>query len=133
MPIGDRGADIDHVVIGPAGVLTLNAKHHPDGMVWVGGDTFLVNGQRQPYVRNSRYESRRVARLLARACGFPAPCRGVVVPVGCTITVKQQPQDVAVVGRRDLRRWLGALPQVLRDGDIEQVFAQARRSSTWRA
>jgi hypothetical protein len=23
-------ADIDHVVIGPAGVFTVNAKHHPD-------------------------------------------------------------------------------------------------------
>jgi hypothetical protein len=28
IPIGDNSADIDHLVIGPAGVFSLNAKHH---------------------------------------------------------------------------------------------------------
>ena len=28
VPVGDRGSDIDHVVIGPAGVFTINAKNH---------------------------------------------------------------------------------------------------------
>lgn len=30
VPVGERGADIDHVAIGPGGVFTLNAKHYPD-------------------------------------------------------------------------------------------------------
>jgi hypothetical protein len=29
VPAGDAGADIDHVVIGPGGIFTLNTKHHP--------------------------------------------------------------------------------------------------------
>src|SRR4051812_26505092 len=29
VPVGDRGSDIDHVVLGPGGVFTINAKHHP--------------------------------------------------------------------------------------------------------
>ena len=36
IPVGSNGSDIDHVVIGPGGVFTLNAKHHP-GQVSVGG------------------------------------------------------------------------------------------------
>jgi nuclease-like protein len=28
VPVGEKGADIDHVVIGPGGVFTLNAKNH---------------------------------------------------------------------------------------------------------
>jgi hypothetical protein len=63
--VGDHGSDIDHVVIGPAGVFTVNAKHHPNTSIWVGGDTFMVNSQRVPYVRNSRHEARRAARRLS--------------------------------------------------------------------
>ncbi len=29
VPVGDRGSDIDHVVIGPGGVFTVNTKTHP--------------------------------------------------------------------------------------------------------
>lgn len=67
---GNRGSDIDHVVIGPGGVFTVNAKNHPHTNVWVGGDTFMVNGQRLPYVRNSRFEARRAARMLTEHVGF---------------------------------------------------------------
>src|SRR5680860_1213119 len=31
IPVGDRGSDIDHVIVGPGGVFTVNAKHHPKG------------------------------------------------------------------------------------------------------
>jgi hypothetical protein len=44
IPVGDRGADIDHLVIGPGGVFTLNTKHHPKGKVWVAENALLVNG-----------------------------------------------------------------------------------------
>ena len=29
IPVGDRGSDIDHLLIGPGGVFTVNAKNHP--------------------------------------------------------------------------------------------------------
>ncbi|MBO0901763.1 NERD domain-containing protein [Cellulomonas sp. zg-ZUI222] len=70
--VGQRDADIDHVVIGPAGVFTVNAKHHPHASVWVRGDTFMVNGRRVPYVRNSRHEAGRASRLLTEHAGFPS-------------------------------------------------------------
>ena len=34
------GGDIDHVVVGPPGVFTLNTKHHPEKTVWVSGDVY---------------------------------------------------------------------------------------------
>ena len=98
VPVGERGSDIDHVVIGPGGVFTINAKHHPGAKIWVGGDTFMVNGQRQPYIRNSRHEAKRAARLLSASCGFPVEVAGLVVPVRADdVTVKQAPDDVLVV------------------------------------
>jgi len=132
VPIGQNGSDIDHVVIGPGGVFTLNAKHHPGGKIWVGGNTFLVNGVNQPYIRNSRFEATRAAKLLTAACGFPVSVMGVVVPVGADeLNVKTQPADVYVVNRMRLVNWFSGLPLVLDDACVETIFEAARRSTIW--
>lgn len=132
VPVGERGADIDHVVIGPGGVYTVNAKHHPGARVWVAEDTVLVNGHYQPYVRNSRHEAKRAAVLLSAACGFPVEVLGLVVPVGAKdVTVKRPPNGAFVVPRRQVARWLSQRRQVLDERVIEAVYDIARRSTTW--
>lgn len=133
IPVGEKGSDIDHLVIGPGGVFTLNAKHHPRARVWVRGDTFMVNGKRLPYIRNSRHEAKRASHLLTDACGFPVQVGGVVVPVGAdNLSVKDPPPDVAIVNRMQLRRWLCHQPPVLALGQVDAIFDAARRSITWR-
>ena len=92
----------------------------------------MVNGQRQPYIRNSRHEATRASRLLTHACGFPVFAAGVVVPVGAdAVTIKTPPADVHVVNRRALRRWLSSLPPVLALDGIETIYGAARLGSTW--
>ncbi len=132
VPVGSRGSDIDHVVIGPPGVFTLNAKHHPGAKVWVRGDTLMINGQRQPYIRNSLHEAARAGRLLSTVCGFPVVVTGVVVPVGADdVTIKALPTDVHVINRMRLARWLGERPPVLSEETVDLIFDMARRSTTW--
>ena len=96
--LSESGTDLDHLVIGPAGVFSLNTKYHPNANVWVAGETFLVNGQRQDYVRASRAEGRKVARLLTRACGFEVEVTPVIAVVGAAdgFKVKEQPAGVVV-------------------------------------
>jgi hypothetical protein len=133
VPVGTRGSDIDHVVIGPGGVFTLNTKHHPRARISVRGDAMLVNGTRQPYLRNSRHEAERAARLLTAACGFPVEVTGVVVPVNASdVVVKQAPVGVHVVNRRRFGRWLRGRAHVLDAATIEVIYDVARRPSTWR-
>jgi hypothetical protein len=134
VPVGDRGSDIDHVVIGPGGVFTINAKHHPDANVWVGGNTCMVNGHRLPYIRNSRHEAKRAGRLLSSALGWSVQATGVIAIVGAHrgFTVKEQPSDVHVVTRKRIARWLTSLPTVLTMGQVEAIYAAGRRSDTWR-
>lgn len=85
-------------------MFTLNKKYHPGARLWVGRDTFMVNGIRRPYIRNSLHEAVRASRLLGAAVGHPIAVRGVVVPVGAAdLTIKEPPVDVAVVPRRRLR------------------------------
>lgn len=130
--VGKNGSDIDHLVIGPGGVFTINAKHHPGAKVWVGGNTMLVNGHRQPYVRNARHESSRASRLLSAAVGFEVDVRGIVAVVGADdLRIKAQPEDVAVVARRRLRRWLLNFRSDLGPDAVDTILRAARRSTTW--
>ena len=130
--VGSRGADVDHVVIGPTGVFTINAKHHPQAKIWVGGHTVLVNGRRHPYVRNSRHEAKRAARLLTASAGFPVDVHGVIAVVNAAkITVKRQPDDVHVLTHRELQRWLGSRRPSLSDDAVDHLYRVARKSTTW--
>jgi hypothetical protein len=135
VPVGDRSSDIDHVVIGPAGVFTINTKNHPQSNVWVRGDTFKVNGSNQHYVRNSRHEAQRAARLLSAAAGFDVAVRGVIAVMGANrgFTVKEQPRDgaVRVVTRREVANDLGRLERVLGEPSIGRIYDVARHLSTW--
>jgi hypothetical protein len=134
--VGERGADIDHLVVGPGGVFAVNAKHHPDATVWVAGETFMVNGRRANYVRNSRHEARRVARQLTEQLGSPVAATGVIAVVGAHrgFEVKEQPHDDAVVvlARTRVSQYLRSRPTSLSDTDIAAIYEVARRSTTWR-
>ena len=127
VPIGDRGADIDHVVIGPPGVFTLNAKRHKDGTATVYEKTIYVNGEKVQYLRNSRYEAGRASNLMSAACGFEIAVTPMIVFVDLAeFTVKQQPPDVHVINRRALVDWLLSLPTVLDPRAVEVIWANAR-------
>lgn len=130
--VGTRGSDIDHILIGPAGVFTLNAKCHPGAKAWVGERSVMVNGQRTRYLRNARFEAERATRLLTAACGFEVAVRACVVFVDLQIfDVKQMPPDVQVTTRKRLLPWLMSLPCSLEIGAIEAIHAKARFASTW--
>jgi len=129
--LSEQGTDLDHLVIGPAGVFCINTKNHPKHKVWVGGDVFMVNGQRQTYVRASRSEGRKVSRLLSAVCPFELTVKPVIAVVNAELEVKQQPADVSVVGRRWLAKWLRSQPPRLGPTEVELVFDAARRSTTW--
>lgn len=132
VPIGNRGADIDHLLIGPPGIFTINTKNHPRASIWVHHDTVKVNGSNHPYVRNSRNEARRVQRLLANGLGWTPPVAGIVVVLADKLTVKSQPGDgVWVVGSRRVAGWVRRQGQVLSPEHVQQVYAVARRSTTW--
>jgi hypothetical protein len=130
--VGEKGTDIDHIVIGPAGVFTLNTKRRRHGHAWVADRAIRVNNQRTDYLRNSRHEGSRASRLLSAAHGSPIDVRPVIVFVGLNeFEVKQQPPDVHVTTRKRLVEWLDELPIVWDSAKIDAVFETARRSTTW--
>jgi len=91
IPVGERESDIDHLVIGPAGVFTLNTKNHSRAKVWVAERSFLVNGQRTNYLRNARHEAARASRLLSKACAMDVAVEPVIVVLAAELTIKAPP------------------------------------------
>ncbi|ANJ28105.1 nuclease-related domain-containing protein [Agromyces aureus] len=98
VPIGTGKSDIDHVVIGPSGVFTINTKHHEGKEVWVGAKRLLVNGQRTDHLRNAEFEAKRAAQRLSAATGTPVAVTPVIVIVAARrLTIREQPANVRVL------------------------------------
>jgi hypothetical protein len=70
--------------------------------------------------------------MLSRACGFTVPAEGVIAIVNASEVKVKTPQDVHVVPRRQIARWLLRHGDVLDDARRAAVFEAARRSTTWR-
>lgn len=132
IPVGSRGSDLDHLVVGPGGVFAINAKHHPKAKVWAGGATFMVNGARYPYLRNSRYEAQRAADLLTAACKFSVHVEAMIVTVNALdVTVKGATGGVHVLSHDRLVDWLLRHGNVFSAATVQVIHDQARRSTTW--
>lgn len=135
IPVGERGSDIDHLLIGPGGVYTVNTKNHPGGRVWVGEHAIRVNGQPTHYLRNSRFEADRVRKALLRHLGEEVPVRAVLVFLTGSlvpqVTIKQMP-DVLVLDRTEVPGVFKRAPRRLSPELIARTYEVARRSSTWR-
>ncbi|WP_315551628.1 nuclease-related domain-containing protein [Microbacterium aurum] len=132
VPIGTRGADIDHVIVGAPGVFTINAKFHEGARVWVGSRRLLVNGQKTDHLRNTRYEVTRTQKLLSAAVGTEVPVRGAIVIVSAKqITIREQPDDVAVLEAQRLVRWLNNQKAVLNPTQVATIATAVREAATW--
>lgn len=127
-----RGVDIDHLLIGPGGVFSVNTKHHPNKTVWVGDHVARVNrGKPKPYPRKSRAEAERVRRVLERYCDFPVPVQPVLVFVGTTdVKVAATQLTVRVYREREVSA-LAPLPAVLTPIQAEQIYNVARHREAW--
>jgi hypothetical protein len=91
VPVGGGTSDIDHVVVGPAGVFTINTKYSPGKKIWVGGYGLYVDGFPQQYVRNSVSEAARASDLLSRAVGMTVPVTGLIVFVDAGSMTRKAP------------------------------------------
>lgn len=97
MPLGAKDSDIDHVLIGPGGAFTLNAKHHAGQKVWVGEHAVLGAGRKKHHLPHARHEAARAEKLLTDPVGESVPITPIVVFVGQEqLTVKQSPAAVVV-------------------------------------
>lgn len=134
LPVGTQDTDIDHLVVGPGGVFTINTKHHADRSIWVAGRTLLVDGQRQQYIPAATGEAGKVAKLLAGRLPHPVAVHPLLVFVDPKrVTVKERPERVRVLNSHEVRRWLREQPAVLSAEAVAEVLAVVDDPASWRA
>ncbi len=130
VPVGERGANIDHLVVGPGGVFTINTKNLT-GKAWVGPRSLLVNGHKTDYLPKAAAEARRASRLLSAALGRPVEVRGALALIVDELTIKEMPADVYVGPARGVKRWLLDQPAILRDREVLEIAGAAHKPETW--
>lgn len=132
VPVGAGASDIDHVLVGPAGVFTLNTKNHAGKKVWVGERAILVDGHRQHYLSHARHEAARAAKRLSAVVGEQVPVTPVLVLIEPKdLTIKQRPAGVHVITDRRLLRWLRRRRPALAPEQVARITAAAVVPKTW--
>ncbi|WP_223360619.1 nuclease-related domain-containing protein [Leifsonia sp. ZF2019] len=132
LPVGSGDADLDHLVVGPAGVFVIDTTHHRGARVWVAQRSMRVNGATAPSLRNADLEASRVRGLLATA-GIQAPVRAVVAVVGAKeLRIRQRPRSVEVVRGEELVSWLTRRPPVTDAAAVDAVTRLVDEPGTWR-
>ena len=133
VPVGSGTSDIDHVLIGPGGIFTINTKNHSGQRVWVGGEQLLVNGHRTNHIRDARFEARRASKLLSPGAGDPADVTPVIAVVdpGSLTFGRKRPDGILVLSSSQLARTVTRRKRRLSDAAIQTYVALAEQRGTW--
>ena len=130
--LSESGTNLDHLVVGPPGVFSLNTKHHPKKKAVVTEKGFRLNGYRTNYLPVAASEAHKVARLLGTAFGHEVYVRPVIVVMGAELEVRSAPSDVSVIRRRDLPKWFKKLPEIHTQPEVDELRRVATEPLTWR-
>ena len=130
--VGDRGANIDHLIVGPGGVFTVNAKNLT-GKVWVASGSIRHNGHPTDYLSKAVREAERARRLLSAAVAHGIHVRPVIAILADGWTIREMPPDVFVGAPRGVKNWMLHQPVVLTPVQITTICTAAAKPATWQA
>jgi hypothetical protein len=133
VPIGKNDTDIDHILVGPGGIFTINTQHPCGKHIWVGARAVIVSGHKKAYLPAAEHEAERVTTVLRERMPLVAPAQPVVVLVDAKqISFRARPAQVKVLDARGLVDWLEKLQPVLSDDEIAEAVVILDSPATWR-
>ena len=133
IPVFDGRSDIDHLLVGPGGVWTVNAKLHANHAVRVNGDRMSVGRSMVDYVGASRREAQLVTRVLKEG-GFDVPAHSAIaLELGKSgyLTVVTAPHGVLVGTTSEVVAALRLFSGELERDTIYAIFAHLRQRQSW--
>jgi len=134
VPIGAGTKDVDHLVIGQAGVFAINTKHHSAASVWVGDHILRINNQNKRYLSAAASDANDVSRRLAGKVGFEVPVTPVLAMLNARTIDDKRANDqrsIAVVDASRLVAWLRAQPPRLTATQVDLLTLAAEEPQTW--
>jgi hypothetical protein len=133
VPVGRGETDIDHLVVGPTGVFSINSKNHSGQRVFVGGGSFMIGGQRTSHIHKSLSEGKRATKLLSYAASCPILVQPLLVVIADQIKRGSKPAPVVVLTPGMVRLWILSLPQVHSAEAVRYLAMVAEDRATWHA
>jgi hypothetical protein len=134
VPIGARTKDVDHLVIGPGGVFSINTKHHAGASIWVGDHAIRVNNFDDHYGNQSARDGADVARRLTAKTGFPVvvtPTLAFLDPKSITDRSSAAERRISAVEASRLVAWLRSRPRAYSDTELALIKIAAEEPETW--
>ena len=129
-PIGRRGARVDHIVVGPFGVLCLTGLHQR-GRVTVTDKDCIADGGRLDVASKTRGQATAVGARLKAVSGLACTPHPVVVMIGAQLTLQAQPKGVTILTDDALPLWLRSLPQALDEVEQRVLSNAVADAGTW--
>ncbi|WP_156160883.1 nuclease-related domain-containing protein [Demequina maris] len=126
--------DVDHLVIGPPGLVVINTKNHTGRRVVVGADGLRVDGVERDHLPQIGRQSRVVANHVRDVTHLSVPTVAVVAVVvskTSDLEVSSSPADVRVVASGSLVETLESLEVHQTPTDSEQLFEMLRIADAW--
>lgn len=134
IPVGKKDADVDHVVVGPGGIFTINTKHHAGKNVWVRDRALWVAGQSTHYIGYAESEAKSLTGALRRSLPWIPDAQPLVVIVNAKeIKERKAPQVVHVDGGRTVGRWIRKRRAQLTPDAVARIVDVINDPRTWRA
>lgn len=133
IPLYDGRADIDHLLVGPGGVWTINAKSHGSLPILVNRDRMSVGRTFVDHIQAARWEAEVVSQLVATH-GFPVPVQPAValdISVGTNFHVTSEPEGVVVDRVEHVCEAIERSQGDLSQSEVNALFALLRRRTTW--
>ncbi|TCK63111.1 nuclease-related domain-containing protein [Curtobacterium sp. PhB136] len=131
VPVGAGDGDIDHVVVGPTGVFSINTKNHADRSVWVGGHTLVISGRKLPHVQKSLKEGAKASQLLSAAAGGPIRVQPLLVIESARLKFGDKVPAVPVLRPHEVARHVNSQPRVHSDAAVRYLSMLAEERGTW--
>lgn len=123
---------VEHLLVGPPGVVAIGIHNHRGGTVWVGERTMIVDGEAQPGLAVAEAQRRAVEQRMSRALGSPmgvVPCLLIVDPL--ELEARARSRDTVVLRSAQLRGWLARLPRLHSQAVVDRCSTAAADPGTW--
>lgn len=125
LPAPGASGDLDHIVVGPAGLFAITTRYVDGDRVFVADDYLLARGDRTPFARESIAAARRTAQLAGRTLPPSLAVRPVLVIAGArAVRIGARARAVDVRDVTAVRAWLESQPEVLDARTVERVAAR---------
>jgi superfamily II DNA helicase RecQ len=130
LPLGAQGVSLDHLVVGPGGVIALNTES-VTGTVKVGSHAVLVGGRSTQFVRKARLNADLVKRQLQESTRNPVRVDAAIVFVNGCNPDPSPVGDVTVLSLDVIVSWLVSLRSVVNPKILATIARAIARPETF--